>query len=125
MKRILLSLVYCAIVLLANAQTGSSSGPTPITFTTGYVDPTLGGNINNPKSPMQPPTVYLDGHDLLFAQCFGDDVAVELRDSSDSVVYSGSLLAGDQQLQLPTSLTGDYTLILYIGNWVFSGEVSL
>ena len=128
MKKLFVFLIGTLMLLFSStmvcAQTPLEHNGVCITFTVSW-----GGNqtIGNgmPKSPPQPPTVYLDGHDLLFAQSFGDDVAVELRDPSDNVVYSGDLLAGDQLLQLPSTLTGDYTILLYIGNWVFSGEMNL
>lgn len=83
--------------------------------------------LGNPvgKSPVQPPAVYLDGHSLYFGESYADAVPVELRDASGNVVYSDYLPAGVQTLSLPTTLSGTYTLLIYMGNYVFAGQINL
>jgi len=78
-----------------------------------------------PKSPEQPPAVYLDGHSLYFGESYADAVPVELRDASGNVVYSDYLPAGVQTLSLPTTLSGTYTLYIYMDNYIFAGQINL
>ena len=77
------------------------------------------------KSPDYIPTVYLESHMLYFAEVFGDSVSIELADASGNVVYSDYLPAGTQTLSLPTTLSGTYTLFIYMGNYVFAGQITL
>ncbi len=77
------------------------------------------------KSPVLIPTVFLDSHTLYFEEAFGDVVPVELTDASGNVVYSDYLPAGTQTLSLPATLSGAYTLFIYIGNYVFAGQINL
>ena len=79
----------------------------------------------HPRSPIQAPDVYLDDHTLYFAQEFEDNLVVSLEDENEVEVYSTYLYAGQTQLSLPSSLSGDYTLYIYKGNFAFIGEISL
>ena len=78
-----------------------------------------------PKCPVLPPAVYLDGHSLYFGESYADAVPVELRDASGNVVYSDYLPAGVQTLSLPTTLSGTYTLYIYMDNYIFAGQINL
>ena len=78
-----------------------------------------------PKSPIQPPSVYLDGHSLYFGDPNSAAVPVELTDATGNVVYSDYLPAGTQTLSLPTTLSGTYTLYIYMGNYIFAGQINL
>lgn len=80
---------------------------------------------NIPRSPIQVPDVYLDDHTLYFAQEFEEDLVVTLEDENEVGVYSTYLYAGQTQLSLPASLSGDYTLYIYKGNFAFVGEITL
>ncbi len=90
-----------------------------------FYDNTHGlGNIM-PKSPVQPPLVFLDGQSLYFGESYSEAVPVELTDATGNVVYSDYLPAGTQTLSLPATLSGTYTLFIYIGNYVFAGLINL
>jgi len=87
-------------------------------------DPTTSQN-EPPKAPVRTPVVYISNGVLSFNEVYADAVPVELRDASGNVVYSDYLPAGVQTLSLPTTLSGTYTLFIYIGNYVFAGSINL
>ncbi len=89
-----------------------------------WQDPTPGNNPR-PRTPIQAPDVYLDDHTLYFAEEFEDDLVVTLEDENEVGVYSTYLYTGQTQLSLPASLSGDYTLYIYKGNFAFVGEITL
>ena len=90
-----------------------------------------GGNQPFPRTPILAPTVYLDNHTLLFGTVFGDDIEVQLldpdtmEDDVPTVVYATTLTAGDDEITLPSSYTGEYGIRLVVGNWYFIGIVDL
>ena len=89
------------------------------------------GHGSRPRTPVQAPTVYLDGHTLTFLYAFSEDIEVQLLDpdtlddDEPTVVYSTAMYAGAQTVNLPTTYTGDYVLRLVVGSWYFIGEITL
>ena len=92
---------------------------------------TSGTGNSHPRTPIQAPTVYLDGHTLSFLYAFSEDIEVQLLDpdtlddDEPTVVYSTAMYAGAQTVNLPTTYTGDYVLRLVVGSWYFIGEITL
>jgi len=89
------------------------------------------GEHQFPRNPVEAPDVYLDSHTLLFDTVFGDDIVVQLldpdtmEDDVPTVVYATTLTAGDDEITLPSSYTGEYGIRLVVGNWYFWGYVNL
>ena len=79
----------------------------------------------HPKSPQATIRITQNGCTLSFPQPFSLDILVELRDANGNVVYSDVLLAGSTTLSLPSSLSGDYTLLLYLGDFCYGGDIHL
>lgn len=75
------------------------------------------------KSPIQPPAVYLEDYTLTFS-AFEEDCVIKLLDEGE-VIYEVDIPAGSTSVILPSTLSGEYTLQLFKGNWVFSGEIEL
>ena len=78
-----------------------------------------------PKMPILPPSVSIANHTLYFYDVYNEVVPVELTDATGNVVYSDYLPAGTQTLSLPTTLSGTYTLFIYMGNYIFAGQINL
>lgn len=89
---------------------------------TAPIDPRPIGN-GHPKSPIQPPTVYIEDYTLNFS-AFEEDCTIQLLDDS-GVVYSDVIPAGTTSYSLPGTLSGEYTIQLLLGNWIFEGEIGL
>lgn len=82
-----------------------------------------GGN-NIPKTPILAPQVSIDGHTLYFLSSHSS-FALELRDASDTVVYTTYIDVTDTQVSLPTTLTGTYELRLCTEYYYFYGDIDL
>ena len=77
-----------------------------------------------PKSPMQPPTVYIEDYTLLFAVDHPEYV-LNIKDEDDNVVYTTVVYSSLTQVILPSTLSGDYQIELVMGNWLFTGWINL
>lgn len=78
----------------------------------------------NPKSPMQPPTVYIDGYTLLFADDHPEYV-LNIKDEDSDVVFSTVVYSSQTQVILPSTLSGEYELQLIRGQFIFYGFIEL
>jgi len=76
------------------------------------------------KSPMQPPTVYIEDYTLSFAVGHPEYV-LQITDEDGDVVYTTTVFATDTQVVLPSDLSGNYVIQLTLGNWVFTGYINL
>ncbi len=85
-----------------------------------------GGNIgiSYPKSPVQPPEVYLDGYTLYIASSHADYTLV-VEDTDETEVYQTSVPSSVSTVVLPSSLSGTYILKLETDTFVFEGEIEL
>ena len=100
------------------AQTGQQ-----VYFTVQVIHPTSIG-ISKPKSPVQPPEVYLDGHTLYIASSHADYTLV-VEDTDETEVYQTSVPSSVSTVVLPSSLSGTYILKLETDTFVFEGEIEL
>ena len=89
----------------------------------GHFDPT---NDQNPpmKSPVQPPYVTLDDHTLYIWSQHGG-YTLTLLDDNDTVVYQTYVAAGVQFADLPSTLSGSYTLQLSNDTYLYTGMIDL
>ena len=115
--------------IASNVATEQNSGRKIFLYSileVGYIDPVqIGGH--KPKAPMRATEVYLDDHTLSFS--YNNGYTLELIDTTEgnegTVVYSDFIPEDVLTWQLPSYLTGDYTIRLVYGNWAFVGEVEL
>ena len=78
-----------------------------------------------PKSPVEVPTVSIDGY-TLFLDGNHADYTLELVDANDTVVYSTFVPSTVSVVMLPSALSGNYELRLYPGgSYYFYGYISL
>ncbi len=85
--------------------------------------PTLPQDGGNPRSPIDTPVFYLDGHTLT-ASSYTVGSTVQLLDENDNVAFSTYIyIEGD--IQLPSSLSGNYTIVVTRGDQTFEGEIEL
>ena len=116
MKKLLLFVVALFTITTMNADPGDGViiPLNPIT-TPDYGD--------HPRSPMLVPVVYLDGYTLTA----GDNTVgstIQLLDANDNVVFS-SYVAIEGDIQLPTTLSGTYTIQVVFDDITFEGEIEL
>ena len=76
------------------------------------------------KTPMQPPTVYIEDYTLSFAVGHPEYV-LQITDEDGDVVYTTTVFSTDTQVVLPSYLSGNYEIQLTMGNWLFTGNITL
>jgi len=94
-----------------------------IEFTVQYVPEKPVGH-GNPKSPTDPPAVYIEDYTLLF-EANHPDYILYIKDEYDDVVYSTAVYSAQTQVVLPSTLSGDYKVELVMGDWLFTGWINL
>ena len=95
----------------------------PVNLVTQKIDPNpLGHPI--PKSPIEPPTVYIEDYTLSF-EAGHPDYELTIWDEDDNVVYSTTVWSAQTEVILPSTLSGEYEINLVMGNWLFSGYIIL
>ena len=79
----------------------------------------LGGVLRTPPAPI---SVTLSDHLFTFpVYLAGETIEVV---SDDTIVYT-SIIGEDGTVVVPDDLTGDFTLVLYVGDKMYSAEVEL
>ena len=76
------------------------------------------------KTPVNPPTVYLNGYTLLF-EVGHPDYVLYIKDEDGEVVYTTTVYSTQTEVVLPSTLSGDYEIELVMGNWLFTGYINL
>ena len=79
----------------------------------------LGGVLRTPPAPI---SVTQSDHVFTFAEYLAGET-IEIV-SGDTVVYT-SLICEDGTVQVPDNLVGEFTLVLYVGDKVYSCIVNL
>ena len=93
-------------------------------FQSHYNNPTISNTTHHPKSPIQPPTVYIEDYTLTF-QTDHPDYTLYIKDEDGIVVYTTTVYSAQTQVTLPSTLSGDYEIELVMGNWMFTGWITL
>ena len=94
-----------------------------IVFGVAEIDPVTTGN-GCPKSPIQPPTVYIEDYVLTFVVDHPEYV-LNIKDEDGDVVYTTTVWTSETEVILPSTLSGDYEIELVMGNWLFTGWIEL
>ena len=102
---------------------GDNELGTEVSLTGGPIHHGSMGN-NYPKAPVQPPYVTLDDHTLYIWSQHGG-YTLTLLDDNDAVVYQTYVAAGVQFADLPSTLSGSYTLQLSNDTYLFTGNMTL
>ncbi len=122
MKQLFIIALFAALF----AQTANCQTPgDPITFTLSVVDPTNNTSIPTPKTPVEPPTVFISGHTLSFPTAYAESLPIVLTDNTGTIVYYSALPAGSTSLVLPSTLSGPYILYIYMDGYIFCGQINL
>ncbi len=77
-----------------------------------------------PKSPADPPTVYLEDYTLTF-ETDHPEYILYIKDEDEVVVYSTVVTSATTEVVLPSTLSGDYEIELIMGDWMFTGWINL
>lgn len=75
------------------------------------------------RAPARIPLFYIEENTLSFYP-YDDDFVIELWDG-EVLVYNQTVFAGTNQVELPTSLEGEYSLLIKFENRAYVGNVEL
>ena len=114
----LLFMIMCAFVISTSLYARNL-----ITFTVSIDDNSPVGN-GYPKSPTDPPTVYIEDYTLMFEN-YHPEYILNIKDENGIVVYSTVVYSTQTQVVLPSTLSGNYEIRLVLGSWVFTGWIEL
>ncbi len=110
--------IFAMALFVATTSVKADPADDPIPLIPIKTQPDHGDPARNPT-----PVFYLDGHTLT-ASSFTVGSTVQLLDENDNVVFSTYIyIEGD--IQLPTSLSGTYTIEVTRGDQTFEGEIEL
>lgn len=94
----------------------------PIIMEVSKIDPI--GEQTHPKSPLMPPSVSLEDHTLYFeTPC--DGCTLNIVDENNVVIYTLVIPTGTTSLVLPSTLSGEFTIEIIRGNYLFYGTIDL
>ena len=116
MRKTVLIIVALLMPLLAGASVQIDF------YCSGFDNSTVGNG--RPKTPIQPPTVYIEDYVLTFMEGHPDYV-LNIKDEDGDVVYTTTVWSTDTEVTLPSTLSGDYEIELVMGNWLFTGWIEL
>ena len=112
--------LFLFVMALFAAATTMNADPVIIPVSPLPIGP---GNGDDPRSPLVTPLFYLDGYTLT-ASSNTVGSTVELKDESGIVVFSTYIyIEGD--INLPTTLSGTYTIEVVRDGITFQGEIEL
>lgn len=123
MKRKVLAVMAVISMFFVSPTSMTAQTGDPVVLDPTIIDPT--DPLNPPhKTPIQIPSVELDGHTLYFnTPC--DGYELRIVDGNAGVVYSLIIPLGCTQVILPTTLLGEFELQLITGNLMFYGTIGL
>ncbi len=117
MKKTILTIV-CIFTL---AATTAVAGGVRVNFVCEHIHNT---GVLHPRTPVQPPVVYLDDYTLTF-ESHADFTLQVVSFDDESVVFETSVPSSVSEVQLPSYLTGEYELRLYTDSFLFAGYIDL
>ncbi len=124
MKKTITIIALVGLPILAMASTEEPQTGTPVNLAVGIIDPQTPMDVKLPKAPVQPPYVTLDDHTLyIWSQHTG--YTLTLLDDNGIVVYQTYVATGVQFADLPSTLSGSYTLQLSNDAYLFTGVIDL
>ncbi len=118
MKKLFL-FVFCAFMVST-----SLSAQQLVPFTVMYDENNQPIGHGNPKTPIQPPIVYIEDYTLSFVADHPAYVLV-LKDENGDTVYTTVVHVAQTEVELPSTLSGNYEIRLVLGLWRFTGYIEL
>ena len=120
LKKIFFLMLMAMTCVSVNASADDPPGD-PLDF---IINP--GSNNGGPRQPIAVPIVYLDASTLYFYDNDVEDMVIRLVDvNTEEEVLTDAVYAGTPSFDLPSTLSGDYLLILERGNYAFVAEINL
>lgn len=125
MKKIILAAVLMAASSVSFSQVPPEPVGDPLPIVTGPGNNGTGsGGHSRPKSPVQAPTIFQNGHTLyLYSGC--TNATLRLLDADDEEVLSTEIIDEMDEICIPSTLVGTYRLEIIRGTYTFYCEIEL
>ena len=124
MKNFLLQFTFCLLCIFPATMYAQEPNQ-QINLEYHSIRPTDGLPILRPRTPVNPPTIYQDGHTILFGTAEFCNSVVVVDINTGETVYEVELLDEDTQVSLPESLIGLYEIRFCRDSYYFYGFVEL
>lgn len=124
MKKAMITFLFCAAMLQGQAFPFQPVG-IQVVLQVEMIGINPGSDGHQfPKSPGEPPVVYLDAPTLYICSEH-EGYTLTVKDSDETVVFSTYIPEGTYTAVLPLTLSGDYILQLSDDTYVYEGEIEL
>ena len=124
MKKVFLFLVLALGGLFFSPQNASAQNlMVNVQLQVRYFDPSHGLESES-RGPADPLTIGLEDHTLYMSNV-DFDCELQILDENDNVVYSTFVVANTTTVVLPSTLSGDYQILLIDEDRYFSGWINL
>ena len=125
MKKIMLAAVLMAASSVSFSQVPPEPVGDPLPIVTGPGNNGTGtGDTPLPKSPVQMPTIFQNGHTLyLYSGCTG--ATLRLLDADEEEVFSTEITDEMDEICIPNTLVGTYRLEIIRGAFTFHCYIEL
>lgn len=92
--------------------------------------------VKNPPPPIETPptlrmpnaiqmiTLHIDGHTVSWGSQFSF-YGIELLTEDEAVVFSQPLSSMESSVTIPETLSGTFTIVMYLGDIVYTGEITM
>ena len=117
MKKIL----FCCLCMLMLSTSINAWDLVPLTV---RIDDNMPIGHGHSKTPINPPTLYIEDYTLSF-EIGHPDYVLNIKDEDGEVVYTTVVYSTQTEVVLPSTLSGDYEIELIMGNWLFTGYINL
>ncbi len=128
MKKFILAVALMAASNVSFSQVPPKPNPEGDPLPLTIADPGKGNHDNGsmplPKSPVQVPTIFQNGHTLyLYSGC--TNATLRLLDADDEEVLSTEIIDEMDEICIPSTLVGTYRLEIIRGTFTFYCEIEL
>ena len=89
-----------------------------------YYDDTMPIGHGHGKPSIESPKVYIEDYTLSFGINHPEYTLI-IKDENDNVVYTTTVFSTQNDVILPSTLSGNYEINLVMGNWLFNGWINL
>lgn len=126
MKKLkLLRLLFVAIILMSShIYIQAEEYDVILSATAEKVDPIPNPDKKRTTSFAPSVTLHINGHTLSWGSQFSF-CGIELLAEDGTVVFSQPLSGMESSVTIPETLSGTFTIVMYLGDMVYTGSVSL
>ena len=126
MKKLkLLRLLFVAIILMSShIYICAEEYDVVLSATAERTDPIPNPDKKRTTFFAPPVTLHIDGHRFSWGSQFSF-CGIELLTEDEAVVFSQPLSGMESSVSIPETLSGTFTIVMYLGDMVYTGEITI